>query len=99
MMRAETVLSALYRRSTFTCGFEPGGVARGAVVVGRQHSRGPGIQMFAIAETSRSGDPLVTAPMLEPSRRLRRDLPLIRIAEVAPGFEIGAHLIDDRRRI
>src|SRR6516162_8206509 len=51
---------------------------------------------FDLAEEWAQIVELVMPPMLEQPRRLRSDLPLVRVRQVAPCFDIGADLVDDR---
>ena len=53
-----------------------------------------------LAEERADAAELVMPPVLEQARRLRRDLPLVRVRQArATASTLLAHLVDDRRRV
>ena len=49
-----------------------------------------------LAEERADAAELVMAPVLEQPRRLGRDLPVVRVRELAPRVDVAAQLVDDR---
>ncbi len=58
-----------------------------------------GLDRLDLAEERPDAVKRMVPPVLEQARRFRRDQPVVGIGQLAPAFDVGADLVDDRGRV